>query len=336
MDEVNAAYQAAADGPLKGYLHYTADPIVSSDIVGTPWSCTFDSLLTMAIGDQVKVIGWYDNEWGYSNRLADLAALGAGLPAGWADAGGSMISTSAGQVRTAAGRPEHAARRDEITDDGRIRASLPTITDADRPRRAGRHLRPPGPSQGRRLRRAGRGRPVAAPGRRPARRAARPAGAAGRRRGRGIRRGRSRPGWPTATSALLENVRFEPAETSKDDAERAGLAGPARRAGRPAVRGRRLRRAAPQARQRVRPARAAPARRRGPGPRRGRGAPRSSPRPAAAVRGGARRRQAIRQARGHRQPARPGRPADHRRRDVLHVPRGPGATRWASPCWKPT
>jgi glyceraldehyde 3-phosphate dehydrogenase len=81
-DEVNAAYQAAADGPLKGYLHYTADPIVSSDIVGTPWSCTFDSLLTMTTGDQVKVIGWYDNEWGYSNRLADLAALvGAGLTA---------------------------------------------------------------------------------------------------------------------------------------------------------------------------------------------------------------------------------------------------------------
>jgi len=79
-DEVNAAYQAAADGSLKGYLHYTADPIVSSDIVGTPWSCTFDSLLTMAMGDQVKVVGWYDNEWGYSNRLADLAALvGAGL-----------------------------------------------------------------------------------------------------------------------------------------------------------------------------------------------------------------------------------------------------------------
>jgi glyceraldehyde 3-phosphate dehydrogenase len=80
VDEINAAYQAAADGPLKGYLQYTADPIVSSDIVGTPWSCTFDSLLTMAQGDQVKVIGWYDNEWGYSNRLADLAALvGAGL-----------------------------------------------------------------------------------------------------------------------------------------------------------------------------------------------------------------------------------------------------------------
>jgi glyceraldehyde 3-phosphate dehydrogenase len=79
-DEVNAAYRAAADGPLKGYLQYTADPIVSSDIVRSPYSCTFDSLLTMATGDQVKVIGWYDNEWGYSNRLADLTALvGAGL-----------------------------------------------------------------------------------------------------------------------------------------------------------------------------------------------------------------------------------------------------------------
>ena len=79
-EEVNAAYRAAADGPLKGYLQYTADPIVSSDIVRSPYSCTFDSLLTMAAADQVKVIGWYDNEWGYSNRLADLAALvGAGL-----------------------------------------------------------------------------------------------------------------------------------------------------------------------------------------------------------------------------------------------------------------
>jgi glyceraldehyde 3-phosphate dehydrogenase len=73
--EVNAAYQAAAEGPLKDYLCYSTDPIVSSDIVGTPWSCTFDSPLTMANGDQVKVIGWYDNEFGYSCRLADLAVL---------------------------------------------------------------------------------------------------------------------------------------------------------------------------------------------------------------------------------------------------------------------
>ena len=74
-DEVNAAYRAAAEGPLKGYLHYTEDQIVSSDIVGSPASCTFDSLLTMTFGSQVKVIGWYDNEWGYSSRLVDLAAL---------------------------------------------------------------------------------------------------------------------------------------------------------------------------------------------------------------------------------------------------------------------
>ncbi|MCM3887131.1 type I glyceraldehyde-3-phosphate dehydrogenase [Frankia sp. R82] len=74
-EEVNAAFKAAAEGPLKGYLVYTEDPIVSSDIVNTPASCTFDSLLTMSAGNQVKVIGWYDNEWGYSNRLVDLTAL---------------------------------------------------------------------------------------------------------------------------------------------------------------------------------------------------------------------------------------------------------------------
>jgi len=77
-DEVNAAYKAAAEGALKGYLYYMTDPIVSSDIVGTPWSCTFDSALTMTFGDQVKVIGWYDNEWGYSNRLVDLTVLVGG------------------------------------------------------------------------------------------------------------------------------------------------------------------------------------------------------------------------------------------------------------------
>jgi len=74
-DEVNAAYRAAAEGSLKGYLYYTEDAIVSSDIVGSPASCTFDASLTMTLGNQVKVIGWYDNEWGYSNRLVDLTAL---------------------------------------------------------------------------------------------------------------------------------------------------------------------------------------------------------------------------------------------------------------------
>ncbi|HEY3258808.1 MAG TPA: type I glyceraldehyde-3-phosphate dehydrogenase [Pseudonocardiaceae bacterium] len=75
-DEVNAAFRAAADGPLRGILVYTEDPIVSSDIVGSPASCTFDASLTMVIQeDQVKIVGWYDNEWGYSVRLADLTAL---------------------------------------------------------------------------------------------------------------------------------------------------------------------------------------------------------------------------------------------------------------------
>ena len=75
VEEVNASLKAAADGPLKGYLVYTEDPIVSTDIVGDPASCIFDSGLTRVIGNQVKVVGWYDNEWGYSNRLADLVTL---------------------------------------------------------------------------------------------------------------------------------------------------------------------------------------------------------------------------------------------------------------------
>ncbi len=73
--EVNAAIKAAADGPLKGYLKYTEDEIVSSDIVTDPHSCIFDAGLTKVIGNQIKVVGWYDNEWGYSNRLVDLVAL---------------------------------------------------------------------------------------------------------------------------------------------------------------------------------------------------------------------------------------------------------------------
>jgi glyceraldehyde 3-phosphate dehydrogenase len=72
VEEVNQIVKDAAEGALKGYLTYTEDPIVSSDIVTDPSSCIFDSGLTKVIGDQVKVVGWYDNEWGYSNRLADL------------------------------------------------------------------------------------------------------------------------------------------------------------------------------------------------------------------------------------------------------------------------
>ena len=76
VDEVNEAFRtAASDGPLAPYLRYTEDPIVSSDIVGDPHSCIFDAQSTMAMGNLVKVVGWYDNEWGYSNRLVDLARL---------------------------------------------------------------------------------------------------------------------------------------------------------------------------------------------------------------------------------------------------------------------
>ena len=79
VEEVNAAFAAAAaEGSLAGKLVYTEDPIVSSDIVGTPASCTFDSLSTMVMGRTVKIVGWYDNEWGYSNRLVDLVEHVAG------------------------------------------------------------------------------------------------------------------------------------------------------------------------------------------------------------------------------------------------------------------
>jgi glyceraldehyde 3-phosphate dehydrogenase len=75
VEEVNAAVKAAAEGPLKGILVYTEDAIVSKDIETDPASCIFDAGLTKVIGNQVKVVGWYDNEWGYSNRLIDLALL---------------------------------------------------------------------------------------------------------------------------------------------------------------------------------------------------------------------------------------------------------------------
>jgi glyceraldehyde 3-phosphate dehydrogenase len=76
VDEVNAAFrEAASSGPLAAVLVYNEDPIVSSDIVGSPASCTFDAPLTMAMGNMVKILGWYDNEWGYSNRLVDLAVI---------------------------------------------------------------------------------------------------------------------------------------------------------------------------------------------------------------------------------------------------------------------
>ena len=74
-EEVNAKFKEASEGRMKGYLQYCTDPIVSSDIVRSPYSSVFDSLLTEVNGDMLKVVSWYDNEAGYSARLADLAHL---------------------------------------------------------------------------------------------------------------------------------------------------------------------------------------------------------------------------------------------------------------------
>ena len=77
-DEVNDAFARAAAGPMAGILHYSTDPLVSRDIIGDPSSCVFDSGLTQAAGTLVNVFGWYDNEWGYTCRLADLTAIVGG------------------------------------------------------------------------------------------------------------------------------------------------------------------------------------------------------------------------------------------------------------------
>ncbi|NNE43538.1 MAG: aldehyde dehydrogenase, partial [Gemmatimonadetes bacterium] len=79
VEEINAAVKAAADGPLKGVLEYSEEPLVSIDIVGNPHSSIFDALSTTVLGGNfVKIISWYDNEWGYSSRLADMIVKVAG------------------------------------------------------------------------------------------------------------------------------------------------------------------------------------------------------------------------------------------------------------------
>jgi glyceraldehyde 3-phosphate dehydrogenase len=81
VDDVNEAFRAAAAGPMKGIVEYSTDPLVSADIIGNPHSCILDSLATMANGRMAKVLGWYDNEWGYSCRLVDLTEyVGSQLP----------------------------------------------------------------------------------------------------------------------------------------------------------------------------------------------------------------------------------------------------------------
>ena len=151
---MNEAFRAAADsGPLAGVLEYTEDPIVSTDIVGTSASCTFDSGLTMAIRSAteplVKVFGWYDNEWGYSNRLVDLVAIvGGAEPADL----GPLLEDSAGDLARGHGCScgvdfnvplTTTDGRERSTDDFRIRAAVPTLDVAARARRARHGLHPP-------------------------------------------------------------------------------------------------------------------------------------------------------------------------------------------------
>ena len=132
VDEVNAAMKAAAaDGPLKGFLTYTEDEIVSTDIVTDPASCIFDSGLTKVIGDQVKVVGWYDNEWGYSNRLVDLVQFVGAQPVSIKTLDDLLAEGVSGRrvlVRADLNVPLSKEEPGVITDDGRIRAVLPTLT----------------------------------------------------------------------------------------------------------------------------------------------------------------------------------------------------------------
>ena len=151
VDEVNAAVKAAAEGELKGFLKYTEDPIVSSDIVTDPSSCIFDSGLTKVIGNQVKVVGWYDNEWGYSNRLVDLVNYVGSTPL---SAGAHHRRPArrrpwraAGQARPRPVRPERPARRQH---DHRRRPDPGQRPDHRGPAlawRPGRRHGPPGSTQ---------------------------------------------------------------------------------------------------------------------------------------------------------------------------------------------
>ena len=288
--------------------------------------------LTWSIGNQVKVVGWYDNEWGYSNRLIDLIALVGTLaltvsdlehsPTSWATSGAS----GSWSAPTSTSRWTAAA----ITDDGRVRASVPTIRELSE---AGArvvvvaHLgRPKGeperPLLAARRSRSGSVSCSAAPVAFAARHRGPVGPGDGRRAGR---RRRRRAG-------------ERPLQPGRDQQGRRR----ARRVRRPAGRARRLlrlrrlRRRAPQAGQRVRRRAAAAARDGRPGGHRDRGAAPAHRRPGPALRGGARRLEGLRQARRDRQPARQGRPAADRRGHGVHLPRGPGPRGRARACSRTT
>ena len=274
VDEVNAAIKAAAEGPLKGILVYTEDEIVSADIVTDPASCIFDAGLTKVIGNQVKVVGWYDNEWGYSNRLVDLVKFVGATPVMTTldDLLGEGVAGRRVLVRADLNVPFVKDEPGVITDDGRIRAVLPTIDGAARRGRRGHRHVAPGPAQGRARpevhasRRSRSGWPSCSARRwrsPPTRSASRPAAVAalGRRRGRAAGEPALQPGGDQQGRRRAGRVRRP--------------AGRVRRR----LRRRRVRRGAPQARQRVRRAGPAAALRRRPGAARGRGAQAAHRRP---------------------------------------------------------
>ena len=321
VEEVNAVVEKAADGR---FLRYSTDPIVSSDIVTDPASCIFDAPLTKVIGNQVKVVGWYDNEWGYSNRLARphrlrrRDALTVGSHTDLAQLLEQGVAGKRVLVRSDLNVPlDGPAEERVITDDGRIRASVPTIralAEAGARVVVVAHL----------------GRPQGVPD--PAYSLAPVAARLGELLGRDVAFARDTVGESAHESvagledgqvAVLENVRFNAAETSKDDAERedfadrlAELADVFVSDGFGVVHRKQA--------SRLRRGQAAAARDGRAGGHRDRGAAPADPDARAALRGGPGRLEGLRQARGHRQPARQGRQAAHRRRDGLHLPQGPG------------
>ena len=112
--DVNRAFEQAASGSLSGVLHYSTDPLVSRDIVGDPASCVFDSGLTQAAGNLVKIFGWYDNEWGYTSRLVDLAAI---VAARWLSSAATPRRPGHGLVAPPAARPPPRSPRTDLPEE---------------------------------------------------------------------------------------------------------------------------------------------------------------------------------------------------------------------------